>query len=62
MGLFDLFSKKQREANQSFLSQQRSQQIDAKIEKLTLPANFENNNNRCGCLIFGLVIRLAPLV
>ena len=41
MGLFDLFSKKQREANQSFLSQQRSQQSIAKIEKLTLPANLK---------------------
>lgn len=33
--------KKQREANQSFLSQQRSQQSIAKIEKLTLPANLK---------------------
>ncbi len=41
MGFFDLFSKKQREANQSFLSQQRSQQSIAKIEKLTLPANLK---------------------
>ena len=41
MGLFDLFSKKQREANQSFLSQQRSQQSIAKVEKLTLPANLK---------------------
>lgn len=41
MGFFDLFSKKQREANQSFLSQQRSQQSIAKIEKLILPANLK---------------------
>lgn len=41
MGLFDLFSKRQREANQSFLAQQRSQQSIAKIEKMTLPANLK---------------------
>ena len=49
MGLFDLFSKKQREANQSFLSQQRSQQSIAKIEKLTLPANLKQQLIDSGC-------------
>lgn len=41
MGLFNLFSKKQKEANQSFLAEQRSQQAIAKIEKLDLPRNFK---------------------
>lgn len=41
MGLFDLFSKKQREANQSFLAQQRSQQSVAKIKKLDLPVSLK---------------------
>lgn len=36
MGLFNLFSKKQKEANQSFLAQQRAQQAIAKIQKLDL--------------------------
>ena len=54
MGLFDLFSKKQREANQSFLSQQRSQQSIAKIEKLIK----KNTNIQEVLLIFGLVIKI----
>lgn len=41
MGLFDLFSKKQKKANQTFLAQQRSQQAIAKIKKLDLPADFK---------------------
>lgn len=41
MGLFDLFSKKQRETNQSFLAQQRSQQSIAKIKKLDLPIDLK---------------------
>lgn len=41
MGLFNLFSKKQKEANQSFLAEQRSQQAVAKIEKLNLPTDFK---------------------
>lgn len=41
MGLFDLFSKKQREANQSFLAEQRSQQAVAKIQKLDLPTEIK---------------------
>ena len=41
MGLFDLFSKKQRKANKSFLAQQRSQQAIARIQKLDLPAEFK---------------------
>ncbi|MDB6225870.1 SHOCT domain-containing protein [Lactobacillus amylovorus] len=41
MGLFDLFSKKQRKANQAFLADQRSQQVIAKIKKLDLPAELK---------------------
>ena len=41
MGLFDLFSKKQRRANQAFLADQRSQQVIAKIKKLDLPAELK---------------------
>lgn len=38
MGLFNLFSKKQKEANQSFLAEQHAQQAMVKIQKLNLPA------------------------
>lgn len=41
MGLLDLFSKKQRKANQTFLAQQRSQQAISRIQKLDLPAEFK---------------------
>ena len=41
MGLFDLFSKKQRRANQAFLADQRSQQVIAKIKKLDLPTELK---------------------
>ena len=32
MGLFDLFSKKQRKANQAFLADQRSQQVMLRLK------------------------------
>lgn len=41
MGLFNLFSKKQKEANQSFLAEQRAQQAIAKIQKLDLPSQLK---------------------
>ena len=41
MGLFDLFSKKQKNANQSFLAEQRGQQAIAKINKLALPERLK---------------------
>ena len=41
MGFFDLFSKKQRRANQAFLADQRSQQVIAKIKKLDLPTELK---------------------
>lgn len=41
MGLFNLFSKKQKEANQSFLAEQRGQQAIAKIKKLNLPERLK---------------------
>ena len=41
MGLFDLFSKKQKNANQSFFAEQRGQQAIAKINKLALPERLK---------------------
>lgn len=41
MGLFNLFSKKQQQANQSFLAKQRSQQAIVKIKKLALPSRIK---------------------
>lgn len=41
MGILDLFSKKQKEANQKFLAQQRGQQAAVKIKKLDLPSKVK---------------------
>lgn len=41
MGFLDLFSKKQKEANQAFLAQQRAEQAISKIKKLNLTPKFK---------------------
>lgn len=41
MGLFDLFNKKQKNANQSFWAEQRGQQAITKINKLALPERLK---------------------
>lgn len=59
MGLFDLFSKKQKNANQSFLAEQRGQQAIVKINKLALPERLKKQLiDAVEYLIFGLMMKI----
>lgn len=60
MGLFDLFSKKQKNANQSFLAEQRGQQAIVKINKLALPERLKKQLIDAG--VFDICEDLAPLI
>ncbi|MGO3617995.1 MAG: SHOCT domain-containing protein [Lactobacillus helveticus] len=63
MGLFDLFSKKQKNANQSFLAEQRGQQAIVKINKLALPERLKKQLIDAG--VFDIWFNdedLAPLI
>ncbi len=63
MGLFDLFSKKQKNANQSFLAEQRGQQSIVKINKLALPERLKKQLIDAG--VFDIWFNdedLAPLI
>lgn len=63
MGLFDLFSKKQKNANQSFLAEQRGQQAIVKINKLVLPKRLKKQLIDAG--VFDIWFNdedLAPLI
>lgn len=60
MGLFDLFSKKQKNANQSFLAEQRGQQAIVKINKLALPERLKKQLIDSG--VFDICEDLAPLI
>ncbi|MBN6050044.1 PH domain-containing protein [Lactobacillus helveticus] len=63
MGLFDLFSKKQKNANQSFLAEQHGQQAIVKINKLALPERLKKQLIDAG--VFDIWFNdedLAPLI
>ncbi|NRN79286.1 hypothetical protein IMAU50064_01501 [Lactobacillus helveticus] len=63
MGLFDLFSKKQKNANQSFLAEKRGQQAIVKINKLALPERLKKQLIDAG--VFDIWFNdedLAPLI
>lgn len=63
MGLFDLFSKKQKNANQSFLAEQRGQQSIVKINKLALSERLKKQLIDAG--VFDIWFNdedLAPLI
>ena len=63
MGLFDLFSKKQKNANQSFLAEQRGQQAIVKINKSALPERLKKQLIDAG--VFDIWFNdedLAPLI
>ena len=63
MGPFDLFSKKQKNANQSFLAEQRGQQAIVKINKLALPERLKKQLIDAG--VFDIWFNdedLAPLI
>lgn len=63
MGLFDLFSKKQKNANQLFLAEQRGQQAIVKINKLALPERLKKQLIDAG--VFDIWFNdedLAPLI
>lgn len=63
MWLFDLFSKKQKNANQSFLAEQRGQQAIVKINKSALPERLKKQLIDAG--VFDIWFNdedLAPLI
>ena len=63
MGLFDLFSKKQKNANQSFLAEQRGQQSMVKSNTLALPERLKKQLIDAG--VFDIWFNdedLAPLI
>lgn len=63
MGFFDLFSKKQREANQTFLAEQRNQQAISKIKKLAIPYNIKQQLITAGVFDLWFNVRdLTPLI
>ena len=63
MGFFDLFSKKQREANQTFLAEQRNQQAISKIKKLAIPDNIKQQLITAGVFDLWFNVKdLTPLI